>query len=206
MDLKAGAKEKFGHIVSREKLEKTAEKLCSNGMEAYVVDDGEAAKQMVLEMIPSGEQVFNMTSQTLEKISLVEEILHSGRYKAVRLLLEKLEGLEKRKLGAVPEWVIGSVHAVTEEGQVLIASKTGSQIPAYVYGATHVIWVVGAQKIVKDLESGLQRIYEYSLPLEDKRARQAYGVGSEADKILIVNKEITPGRIKVILVDEELGF
>ncbi len=95
---------------------------------------------------------------------------------------------------------------MTQTGQVLIASNTGSQLSPYAYGARHVVWVVGTQKIVKDFAEGLQRINEYSLPLENERAQQAYGKGSNVSKILIVNKEVQPGRITIILVKEKLGF
>ncbi len=113
-----------------------------------------------------------------------------------------------QKLGAAPEYVIGSVHTVTEDGHVLIiASASGSQLPAYVYAAEHVIWVVGTQKIVKNIEEGMKRIYKYVLPLESARAHKAYGVpGSSVNKLLIVNKEPVPNRITIILVQQPLGF
>jgi hypothetical protein len=98
------------------------------------------------------------------------------------------------------------VHAVTEQGQVIVASMTGSQVGPYASGAGTVIWVVGAQKIVRDLEEGLRRVREYSYPMEDARAREAYGIGSGINKLLIVNREVVPGRISVILVKEKLGF
>src|SRR5260221_3452578 len=135
-------------------------------------------------------------SYTLDAIGVTQEINESGKYKSVRKEFEKIDETEKRHLGAAPDWTIGSVHAVTEDGKVLIASNTGSQLPAYVYGANHVIWVVGAQKIVKDFDEGLKRIYEHTLPLESERAHKAYGVeGSFVSKILVINKEIKPDRI-----------
>ena len=93
------------------------------------------------------------------------------------------------------------------DGKVLIASNTGSQLPAYAYGASKVIWIVGTQKIVNDLEDGMKRIYEYTLPLESERAQKAYGVaGSAVSKLLIVNQEVTPGRITIIFVPENIGY
>ena len=101
--------------------------------------------------------------------------------------------------------MVGSVHAVTQQGQVLIASASGSQLASYVFGASHVIWVVGVQKIVRDLDEGLRRIREYSYPLEHQRI-QALGMpGSFVAKILLVEGE-RPGRISLILVKEALGF
>ena len=110
-------------------------------------------------------------------------------------------------LGATSDYSLGSVHAVTEGGEVVIASNTGSQIPAYAYGSPKVIWVVGTQKIVKDMNMAMKRVYDYVLPLESDRAHKAYGVsGSNVSKILILNKEITPKRITMILVKEKIGF
>lgn len=154
-----------------------------------------------------------MSSVTLEKIGITKEINESGKFVSVK---NKLMAMykdaqnpkvmqEMNRLGAAPQFAIGSVHAVTEEGQLLIASASGSQLPAYASAADKVIWVVGTQKIVKNIDEGMKRIYEYALTLEDKRAKKVYGVGSSVNKILIVNKE-RPDRITLIFVKENLGF
>ena len=190
----------------------TIEALAKNGIAATVVEDGVAAKVKILEIIPAGAQLMNMTSMTLDEIGVVKEILESGRYEAVRNTFAKLDpekdGVKKQQLGAAPEWTVGSAHAVTQNGSVLIASNTGSQLPAYAYGAGHVVWVVGAQKIVKNLDDAMKRIYEYVLPLESERANKAYHIttGSNVSKLLIVNREVQPGRISMIIVKEKLGF
>src|SRR3989344_6159517 len=187
----------YNIIPSDEIIQKAIASLKNNGIEAMVVENGEAAKAKALELIPAQSEVMNMTSVTLETIGIPKELNESGKYNSVR----------NQKLGAAPVYAIGSVHAVTQEGQVVIASNTGSQLPAYAYGAAKVIWVVGAQKIVKDLDAAFKRIYEYVLPLESERARKAYGVeGSNVSKLLIVNKEIAPNRITIIFVKEVLGF
>jgi len=202
--------EKFGNLADKETVQRTKEALEKNGITVFVVETGQEAKKKVLELIPEGAEVMNMTSMTHQAISTVEEINQSGRFNSVRNKLNRMdmktEWPEMRRLGAVQEWAIGSVHAVTEQGQLMIASRSGSQLPAYAYGAAHVIWVIGAQKIVRNLEEGFKRIYEYSLPLEDERARKAYGTGSSVNKILIINKEVASGRLFVILVKEKLGF
>jgi hypothetical protein len=115
------------------------------------------------------------------------------------------EGREMQKLGASPEWAIGSVHAVSEDGHVFIASATGSQLGAYAFAAAHVIWVVGTQKIVKNWDEGIRRIYEYSLPHEDKKMKEKGFPGSAVRKLLIVNGENVPQRIKMILVNKKVG-
>ena len=102
---------------------------------------------------------------------------------------------------------MGSVHAITEKGQVLVASATGSQLGPYSYGAEHVIWVAGTQKIVRDLDEANDRIFSYTLQKESERARKAYGVpGSTVAKLLVVNREVQPGRVTIVLVNERLGF
>lgn len=201
---------KWDQLADDSTIEKTIEALKTNGIKAEVMEDGEAAKKRVLELIPEKSEVMTMTSMTLEEIGIAKEIDESGKYDAIRPKLFKMDrqtqAREMRKLANVPDWTIGSVHAVTEDGHLLIASNSGSQLPAYAYSAGQVVWVVGAQKIVKNLDEGFKRIYEHSFPLEDERAQKAYGMRSGVNKILIVNKEIQPSRITAILVKEKLGF
>jgi len=203
---------KWEQLASQETLAKTILSLKQNGIDTHVVENGEEAKKKVFAILPSGAEVMNMTSVTLDAISVEKEITESGKYSAVRNKLmsmdRKTQSLEMQKLGAAPEWTVGSVHAVTEDGKVLIASNTGSQLSAYVYGSMHVIWVVGTQKIVKNVDEGMKRIYEYVLPLESVRLNKAYNIstGSFVSKLLILNREIVPGRITIILVKEKLGF
>jgi L-lactate utilization protein LutB len=189
-------------------LKKTIKALTGNGITVEVAENGEEAKQRVLELLPKRAEVMDMTSVTLEEIGLKDELHTADIHTTVKKTLTKLSDKKtKRRLGAAPDYAVGSVHAVTEDGQVLIASNTGSQLPAYAYGAEHVIWVVGIQKIVKDIAEGMQRIYDYILPLEADRARKAYGAtGSNVSKILIINKEVNPERIHMIIVKEPLGF
>lgn len=203
---------KWDQLAKKETIDKAIAALKINGIDARFVGNKEEAKRLVLEFIPEGSEVMTMTSTTLETIGLSGEINRKkSKFKPVRDALLSMDRItqtqEMNRLGAAPEYVLGSVHAVTVDGHVLIASNTGSQLPAYAYAALHVIWVVGAQKIVKDTEEGLKRIYEHSLPLESERAKKAYGVpGSSVNKILIINKEVQPDRITLILVNEVLGF
>jgi len=204
----------YTQLASKETVEKIIKNLEENGMSGELVETKADAKTKVLSMIPKGSEVMTMTSVTLTQSGIEEEINTSGKYTSVKQKLQKMnretDSREMQKIGAAPEWAIGSVHAITENGHVLIASNTGSQLPAYVYGAEHVIWVVSTKKIVKDLEDGMNRISEYILPLESARARKAYGLPedwhSNISKLLIVNKEVKSGRIHIILVNEDLGF
>ncbi len=203
-------KDRWIKIPSEEILKKTVSSLKDNGMDAIVVENRDEAKKKVLELIPKGAEVMTMTSRTLEMIGVLPEINESGNYDSVRTTLNKMnretDSREMQRLGASPEWAIGSVHAVTSDGEVLIASNTGSQLPAYAYGADHVVWVVGAQKVVKDFDDAIDRLYEHTFPLENERSKKAYGVPSNVSKKLVINKEVRKGRILMIIVKEVLGF
>ncbi len=192
-------------------IEKTIRALKQNGIDASVVATGAEAIKKVVSLIPDGAEVMTMSSVTLDTIGITKELNGSNRYKPVRDTLYAMNRETQRvamlKLGAAPEWTVGSVHAVTQDGHILIASNTGSQLPAYAYSSAHVIWVVGTQKIVATTEEGMKRIYEYTLPLESERAKKAYGVaGSAVNKLLIINKEVVPGRLTIIFVKENLGY
>ncbi len=200
----------FKKLASDEQVAQIAKTLEANGMKTVVVENGEEAKKFVLDMVPQGVEIYVGQSQTLEKLGLPAEFDKSGRYDAVRpkvfALDRKTQGDEIRKLRASPDYFIGSVQAVTETGQVLISSFGGSQLGAYAYGSATVIWVVGTQKLVKDLDEGLRRIEEYCLPSEDTRLLAAFGIHSANAKTLIVNREVVPGRITIVLVKEEIGI
>ncbi len=202
--------ERFRAIPDRERVERTVTALGRNGMTVFVEPTPAGALERVRGLLPEGSEVFTATSRTLEVSGIGALLNESGRYRSVRSVTAKMDRKtqfrEMVKLGATPEYVVGSAHAVTEAGQVLVASATGSQLAPYAASAAKVVWVVGVQKIVRTLEEGLERIREYSFPLENARAQKAYGVGTSLSKILIVQKESVPGRITVVLVGEEIGF
>lgn len=205
----------FNQLASKDLVEKTKASLEKNGFTVLLAQNGEEAKQKALELVPKGAEIMTMTSITLESIGFAQEINDSGNYDSVRnklntLRADKSKVREQKRLGVAPEYTAGSVHAVTEDGKVFVASNSGSQLGAYAYGSDHVIWVVGGQKIVSNEEMAIKRIWEYVLPLESQRARKAYNqpesFNSFPSKILSFNKETTPSRITIILVNEVLGF
>ncbi len=204
--------DKWDTLATDESIEKTIEALKANGINAMVLENGQDAKQKVFELLPQGAEVMSMSSVTLDTLGISKEINESGRYNSVKAKLTKMDrktqGLEMRKLGAAPEYAVGSVHAVTEDGKAIIASNTGSQLPSYAYASTHVIWVVGTQKIAKTLDDGMKRIYDYVLPLESVRINKVFNTtaGSFVSKLLIINKEKIPDRLTLIFVKEKLGF
>jgi hypothetical protein len=200
----------FGQVSSGDHIASVAQGLERNGIRTFHVQTGGEARETVASLIPAGAAVFNNTSRTLETIGVADDIERSGRYEPLRLRLfqmdRQMQAREMRTLAAAPDYVVGSVHAVTEGGSLLIASASGSQLGPIVSGAERVIFVIGAQKVVRDVETGIRRILEYSFPLEDRRAREAYGVPSGVNNLLIINNVIAAGRVTAILVEEKLGF
>jgi hypothetical protein len=195
-------------------VKKTIAALKKNGISAEFVKTADEAKAKVLSLIPAGAEVMTMTSITLEQTGLTSELNDSGKYISVKNKLmnpdRDQDANQLQKMGAAPEWVVGSVHAVTENGEVIVVSNTGSQLPAYAYGAQHVVWVASTKKIAANIEAGLKRIREHIVPQESVRARKAYGLPNEwhtfVSKVLIFNREVNPDRIQLILVGEDLGF
>ena len=200
----------FKKLANDEQIERTAKALEANNIHVLIAENGADAKDKFFELIPDGAEVFLGASVTLETLGIKDEIDKSGRFDSIRpkmfAMNRETQGREIRKLGGAPDFAAGSVHAVTEDGHVLVASNTGSQLGPYASSAGKVIWVVGAQKIVKDLNEGLRRIEEYCYPLEEVHMQQLYKMSTGVNKVLILNREIRPDRITMIIVKEGLGF
>jgi acyl-CoA hydrolase len=200
----------FGTLGNDARVKRATAALEANGMKVLRAADAAEAKRKVLDLIPDGSEVHHGASKTLEVSGIVEAIEKSGRYEYLRPRIwsmdRKTQADEIRRLSAAPDVMLGSVHAVTETGSLIVASMGGSQLGPYVSGAGRVILVVGTQKIVSDLEEGLRRVNDYAFPLEDARAQLAYGIHSAVNKVLIINREVIPDRITVVFVDEVLGF
>jgi hypothetical protein len=202
--------DEFAKLATDDQIERTSKALEANGIHTLIAENGAEAKRLFFELVPDGAEVFLGASVTLEKLGIKDEIDQSGRFNALRpkmfAMNRETQGREIRKLGSAPDYAAGSVHAVTEDGHILIASNTGSQLGPYASGAGRVIWVAGAQKIVKDLNEGLRRIQKYILPLEEEHMQELYKASTAVNKVLIVNREFRPNRITMIIVKEEIGF
>jgi len=200
----------FSAVAPDDRISAAVAALDAHGIRAFVVESGAEARSLVRSLLPEGAEVYNNTSRTLEAIGVADDIEGSGRYQPLRPRLyrmdREMQRREMRTLAASPEYVVGSVHAVTEDGSLLIASASGGQLGPLVSGAENVILVIGGQKVVRDLDTGLRRIREYCFPLEDERARRAYGVPSGVNNVLIINRVVAPGRVTAVLVKERLGF
>jgi len=201
---------RFARLATDAQVAATMKALESNGIRTLLAATPEEARRLVLELLPPGAQVFDSSSKTLLDLGIAEEVNRPGRFDSVRPRLSALaqegKSAEQRRLGAAPDYILGSVHAITEQGQLVIASASGSQLGPYASGAGAVIWVAGTQKIVPDLDAAFERLRAYTFPLENARARKAYGVDSAIAKVLIVQKEFQPGRATLVLVRENLGF
>jgi LUD domain len=202
----------FGGRASDETVERTAAALRAKGYTVHVVENGDEARQVILDIVPDGAEVGQGASRTLEDIGVTTELEESGRFDAVRKRTRAMdrstpEGLRAmRKLGVGPDWYVNSAHAVTLDGTIVVASNTGSQLAPIAFGAGEVIFAIGSQKLVPDLETALRRIEEHTLPLESERLMGLYGTPSEIKKILIIHKEFRADRFTIVLIKEPVGF
>ncbi len=198
-------------LPSKAAIDRTLEALKARGIGVRLVDDGEQALEELRKMIPKGDGVMTGGSTTLEQIGFTD-LLITGRHPWKNLkdaILKEKDPAKQSRLrreSVLADHFIGSVHALTETGEAVVASASGSQIPAYAFSSNHVIWVVGAQKIVPDLDAGLKRVREYCLPLEDQRVKSTGGAGSMIGWLLIFEKLMPFRKIDLILVNEVLGF
>ena len=200
----------FADPAPAHRLERAAAALTAHGFTVEILDDAAAARTRVKDLIPEGASVLTGASETLRLSGIDADINTSGRYQAIKpqtLAMDRVTAADDiRRLRAIPDVVVGSVHAVTETGSLVAASGTGSQLPAYAGGAARAIWIVGAQKLVPDLPAALRRVEDHCLPLESARAQVAYGQPSAINRLLILNAEYIPGRGTVLLLREAIGF
>ena len=201
--------EEFARPSDHARLERTAAALEPRGFSAVIADDGAHARELVLSAIPEGAEVHTALSETLAELGLRAEIDESGRYDSIRMGLGKLDRetqfREMRKLAAAPDYIVGSVHAITDDGDILIASGSGNQLGPHAYSAGKSILVVGHQKLVRDVEEGHRRIREYCFPREYVRMQGVGYPGTVLGKTLLMHHDYSD-RITVILVPETLGF
>jgi hypothetical protein len=205
----AQTRERFTALPDDQTLAATVLALEEHGFSVEVVDDLDAARDAVLAPIPDGASVMTNTSITLQETGIAEAIDDGGPFDSARNKMFALDFAtqfqEMKAIAGQPDFALGSVHAVAHDGTLVIASASGSQLASYAWGARNVIFVVGTQKLVPSVEAARERIYEYSLKLEDARAYAAYGQNSRVGKILEIHQE-DPGRIHVILIRQSVGF
>lgn len=198
----------FDAAATDAQLARAAAALTERNLVAHVVDTVADARRLIRELLPRDKEIFTANGITLRDSGIAEDIDASGEFQSLRARLPELKGDIRAQIsaGAAPDVVVGSVHAVTEDGLMLAASASGSQLGPYGAGAEQAFWVVGAQKVVPDLETALHRIRTYCLSRETERLRSTVGMDSFIGKILIIEREAFPGRGTVILVREPIGF
>jgi hypothetical protein len=201
--------DRFTTLPDDQTLAATVVALEEHGFSVEVVDDLEAARKAVLARIPKGSLVMTNTSVTLQETGIADAINGGELYESARNKMFALDfatqAQEMKVIGGQPDYALGSVHAVTRDGTLVIASASGSQLASYAWGAANVIFAVGAQKLVTTVEAAHERIYKHSLKLEDARAYAAYGQHSSVGKLLEIHQEL-PGRIHVVLIRQSVGF
>lgn len=201
--------DRFAALPAADTLAATVTALEEHGFSVEVADDLDAAREAVLARIPHGSSVMTNTSVTLQEAGITGAVNDSGHYDSARARMAGLDFAtqlpEMKAIGGQPDYALGSVHAITEDGVLVIASASGSQLASYAWGAANVIFVAGAQKLVPDLAAARDRVYSHSLVLEDGRAVAAYGQHSYVGKILEIHAEL-PGRIHIVLVRQPVGF
>ena len=203
------APDRFTALPDEQTLASAVTALEEHGFSVEIVDNLDAAREAVLARIPHGSSVMTNTSVTLAETGIADAINDGGPYDSARNAMFALDfatqAQEMKAIGGQPDYALGSVHAVTRDGTLVIASASGSQLASYAWGAASVIFVVGAQKLVPTLEAAHERIYQHSLVLEDARAIAAYRQHSPVGKILEIHQEL-PGRIHIVLIRQVAGF
>jgi L-lactate utilization protein LutC len=203
----------YDTLASTDAVAKTIEALKARGVEAIVVANKADALEKIKALIPAGASVMNGSSRTLEEIGYIE-YLKSGAHgwdnlhAAIVAESDPAKQAGLRQQAVFSDFYLGSAHAIAESGEMVVASGSGSQLPALAFTAKNIILVAGTQKIVPALADAMHRLETYVYPLEDKRMKDTGKGGSSLSKILIFAKEPAwMGRkVHVLLVNELLGF
>lgn len=204
----------YDTLASPEIVTKAIAGLKERGIEGEFVQTKGDALERIKSLIPQGASVMSGASRTLEEIGFIDH-LKSGthgwnNFKDV-ILAEKdpAKQAELRKQSVLSDYYLGSVHALTESGEMVIASNTGSQLPHLVYTSQNLILIVSTKKIVPDMNGAMGRLHDYVFPLEDARMKSVgVAAGSYISKVLIFNREAAFNKrsVRVIFVNERLGF
>ena len=186
---------KYNILASKESIQKTMASLKERGHLPEFVESRVEALEKIKTLIPHGASVMNGSSRTLEEIGFVDylrEGKHGWNNLHATILAEKdhIKQAELRKQSVLSDFYLGSAHAVTETGEIVVASNSGSQLPHLVFTSPNLIFVVGLH------------------PLEDERMKSVGMGGSYISKMLVINKEqpFMGRKSHVIFVNEKLGF
>ena len=205
----------FSELADQATIERTIKAIAERGVEPMLVANKEEAMAKIKELIPAGASVMNGSSVTLEQIGFVNYLKDGAHgwnnlHAAIVAETDKPKQMALRKAALNSDYYLGSVHAIAETGELVIASNTGSQLPHIVFTSPNIIFVASTKKIAADLPEALKRLNEYVVPLEDvhmkEKSKGAYG--TMLSKIFIMNREnpMMGRKVRIILVNEDLGF
>lgn len=191
-------------------IQRTVASLKARNVEALVVENGDAAREKLLELVPDGAELYKGTSETLDTIGYSEYVRQTDRYRYLNGIIaaeaDPAQQRELRRMASVAEYYVGSVHAVAETGEVVVASGSGSQLGAYAYGAKHVIWVVGTQKICPSFDNAIARVRGFALAMHDKWLEDHGRSASPLGKLLVYENEQIPDRVQMVLIKQNVGW
>jgi hypothetical protein len=203
----------YKSLATKEVIDKTVKALNLKNIETFVVKNKVEALEKIKDLIPKGVSVMNGASKTLEQIGFVD-YLKSGEHgwnnlhETIFAEKDPMKQSILRKQVTLSDFYLGSVHALEESGEFIIASNTGSQLPNIVFTSQNLIFVVSTKKIVPNFIEAIKRLEEHVIPLEDKNMREKYGVGTALNKVVIFRNEnpMMGRKVRMILVEENLGF
>src|SRR5438046_3983483 len=136
------ATDRFTELPDDQTIAATVVALEEHGFSVEVVDDLDAARETVLARIPEGSSVMTNTAVTLQETGIAAAVDEGGRYESARNKMMALDFAtqlqEMKAIAGQPDFALGSVHAVTRDGALVIASASGSQLASYVWGAATV--------------------------------------------------------------------
>ena len=203
----------YNTLATKEIIQKTIESLSKRNVEAFVVENSSEALAKIKDLIPEGASVMNGASVTLEQIGFVDYLKSKkhGWNNLHEAILEEKDPAKQailRKQAVLSDYYLGSVHALAETGEFIIASNTGSQLPHIVFTSPNLIFVVSTKKIVPTLPDAMNRLMEHVIPLEDAQMKRKYCVGTAPMKVLTFNGEnqMMKRKVRMILVEKDLGF
>ena len=199
-----------GRLADETAIQRAVESLTARNMEAIVVENRDKALEALKDLVPPGSEVYSSTSETLDAIGFTEFLHGNPSYKNLHDQIEvepdPAKQREMRRLASVADYYVGSVQTITETGEILVASASGSQIGAYAYAAKHLVLVAGTQKLCPTLSDAIDRVRGYRLEKHDQWLAGRGVSPMPIGKLLIMEKEPTAGRVRVVLIKEDLGW
>ena len=178
-------------------IQRTIEALAERNVEAIVVNSGEEALAKLKELVPEGSEVFVNTSETLATIGYTEFMHGNDRYVNLHDQMmsypDPAAQREFRRKTTTADYFVGSVQAIAETGEIVVASGSGSQIGAYSYGARRLILVAGTQKICRTLAEAEARTRGYTLERHDRWLEDQGRTATPIGKYMVMEHEPSGG-------------